>query len=684
MSEMELLPRHHADFSRKEYWDEFFTKRQEKAFEWYGDYAALRPWLHKTVKPSERVLVVGCGNSDLTPKWAQDGYLNITSMDFSALVIDEMKHKYPALQWDVMDMTQMTYGDECFECVMDKGALDALMSTNEAPVLADATSMFHHVDRILAPGGSYICITMAQDFIVNYLLTAFAEHRSYKISVVDVPRSNASPFVPFLVVLTKVAGTKESPDVVKYSDKVFRHDSGVVRKQWLLHEMEATQWYIMSQRDLKKIQVGRQQVIELMSSSPNSVNTTPRYTIRLVDVHLKGPNGACGVFLVPQGREHEYLFATEEGAAELASGAGFSRFLIVSLGRTHVFTSLEAVQLELNPKMMELCPDTLGRDEKIPYMTVQEGLGERHVIGQGTSDLSGDYFIEEVDMHRRLVFLSNSSTIQSEIKLLPPLTAKQLKEKAKKNKKKSGDASTASVVRFDRSYLAFEYHKSMVALLHYYNHDLVHAQPERQGLKSALVGLGGGALASFIQASMSTSIASLTACELDPSVVAVAKEFFGLQTNARLDVVVQDGLDFIAQAAPSSLDAILLDVDAKSSHEKTMGLTAPPLDFVTDTFFQTVVSALSDHGIFLVNVSCRSSSTYQDILAKLRRAFGGHRDAVVELKASEQDVNRIVCATKGKTIDLASWRRQTFAVPPLAGFESDEVDNLIGLIDVAE
>jgi ubiquinone/menaquinone biosynthesis C-methylase UbiE len=157
---MDLLPRHHEDFRRKEYWDEFFKKRQEKAFEWYGQYAALRPALCNVVKPKDRILVVGCGNSDLSPQWAQDGYKNVVSMDFSELVIKEMRAKHPKMKWDVMDMTQMTYADESFDCVMDKGALDALRATDEVSVLADALKMFHEVDRVLARGGSYICVTM--------------------------------------------------------------------------------------------------------------------------------------------------------------------------------------------------------------------------------------------------------------------------------------------------------------------------------------------------------------------------------------------------------------------------------------------------------------------------------------------------------------------------------------------
>ncbi|KDO33001.1 hypothetical protein SPRG_02692 [Saprolegnia parasitica CBS 223.65] len=669
--DMELLPRTHSDFARKEYWDEFFTKRQEKAFEWYGQYAHMRPVLKTLVKPSDRILVVGCGNSDLSPLWAQDGYKHMTSMDFSELVIAEMKQKHPKMTWDVMDMTKMTYANGSFDCIMDKGALDALMATDDAPVLASALEMFKEVDRTLAVNGSYICVTMAQDFIIQHLLTTFAEtFPNYKISAIDVPKDAKSntPFTPFFIVCTKQAAPIP---MAKYNGKMFHDSDASARKAWLLHEIEATQWYSMSQLELKKVHVGRQRVIELMTSASTGLNTTPRYSIRLVDVHAQGPNGTCGVFLVPQGREHEYLFATEEGAMELASGAGFSRFLIVSLGRTHTFESLEAVQLELNPKIMELSPESLGRNEKIPYMTVQEGLGQRQVVAQGTSALSGDYFIEEVESHRRLVFLSNSNTIQTEILLLPALTAKQLKAKKKK--------AASTRVRFDPTYLGFEYHKSMAALLktHTELHPVV-----TQKHRSLLVGLGGGALASYVQATMPS--VALTAVELDPTIVEIATTYFGLMTNSNLQVITDDGLAVLAAAAPASYDSILIDVDAKTADEKAAGITCPPLTFLTPSSLAAMHAALCENGVLLLNVSCRSSAMYKDVLSRLRTAFGA--SPVLELRASEQDVNRIVVVSKGQATDLAAWRKPLLSAncPMLPGFDEDELADLLGLLDVAD
>jgi hypothetical protein len=66
---MSLLPKHHDEFRSKEYWDDFFDKRGDKAFEWYGDSDKLMPYLVKYLPPhnthtapghaNDRLLVIG-------------------------------------------------------------------------------------------------------------------------------------------------------------------------------------------------------------------------------------------------------------------------------------------------------------------------------------------------------------------------------------------------------------------------------------------------------------------------------------------------------------------------------------------------------------------------------------------------------------------------------------------------
>merc|ERR1712060_1024841 len=65
--------------------------------------------------------------------------------------------KYTALgqRFMVMDATQMSFPDESFDVVIDKGTLDALYS-GALPMVKAAIA---EIERILRPGGVYIMVT---------------------------------------------------------------------------------------------------------------------------------------------------------------------------------------------------------------------------------------------------------------------------------------------------------------------------------------------------------------------------------------------------------------------------------------------------------------------------------------------------------------------------------------------
>ena len=190
-AEPSLLPRTYEEFRSREYWDQFFELRDSEAFEWYGEYADLAPIIERYVpKPadanagdgSDGVLVVGCGNSALSSDMYDAGYDAITNVDFSPVVIEEMSAKtrkdQPKMRWKLLDMTDMHeekggFSDGAFGTVLDKGALDALMAEDTADVGASAARFLAEVERVLAVGGVYLVVTMAQEFILRRLLTTF-------------------------------------------------------------------------------------------------------------------------------------------------------------------------------------------------------------------------------------------------------------------------------------------------------------------------------------------------------------------------------------------------------------------------------------------------------------------------------------------------------------------------------
>lgn len=81
--------------------------------------------------------VLGCGNSALAFDLYNDGFKNIINIDYSPVVISNMKRRYKVLegvQWVVMDALDMTeFPPASFDVVLEKGTLDALLVAERDP-----------------------------------------------------------------------------------------------------------------------------------------------------------------------------------------------------------------------------------------------------------------------------------------------------------------------------------------------------------------------------------------------------------------------------------------------------------------------------------------------------------------------------------------------------------------------
>jgi ubiquinone/menaquinone biosynthesis C-methylase UbiE len=97
----------------------------------------------------------------------------------SDTVIRQMTHLHktdrPDLIFEKMDVTSLSYEDDRFSVVMDKGTLDAMMPDDSVEVVANVSRMFSEVDRVLRLGGRYICISLLQPHILNHLVDWFTD-----------------------------------------------------------------------------------------------------------------------------------------------------------------------------------------------------------------------------------------------------------------------------------------------------------------------------------------------------------------------------------------------------------------------------------------------------------------------------------------------------------------------------
>jgi hypothetical protein len=95
-----------------------------------------------------KVVVPGCGDSLLSEHTALMGH-DVISFDFEEGVILKMKENKSAVDYQVDDMLKMSYKDQQFDVVLDKGSFDALCVDQETETQEKVTLYCKGVERIL-------------------------------------------------------------------------------------------------------------------------------------------------------------------------------------------------------------------------------------------------------------------------------------------------------------------------------------------------------------------------------------------------------------------------------------------------------------------------------------------------------------------------------------------------------
>ncbi|KAM4812191.1 eEF1A lysine and N-terminal methyltransferase isoform X2 [Urocitellus parryii] len=578
---MNLLPKSSKEFGSVDYWEKFFQQRGKKAFEWYGTYLELCGVLHKYIKPRERVLVIGCGNSELSEQLYDVGYQDIVNIDISEAVIKQMKERNasrrPQMSFLKMDMTQMEFPDASFQVVLDKGTLDAVLTDEEEKTLQQVDRMLAEVGRVLQVGGRYLCISLAQAHILKKAVGHFSREgwmvRVHQVAssqdqVLEAESRFSLPVFAF--VMTKFRPVPGS--ALQIFELCAQEQGKPVRlesAERLVEAVRERQQYAWLCSQLRR-KAGLGSVsLDLCSGDTGE----PRYTLHVVDSPAVKPSrdNHFAIFIIPQGRETEWLFGMEEGRKQLAASAGFRRLVTVALHRGQQYDGMDSVQAELSPRVMELAPAGMPPQQQVPFLSVGGDIGVRTVQHQDCSPLSGDYVIEDVQgddrrYFRRLIFLSNRNVVQSEARLLKDVSHRAQK-KRKKDKKKQRPADTpedlppAPGQSVDKSYLCCEHHKAMIAgLALLRNPELLLARP--------------------------------------------------------------------------LYDVIMFDVDSK---DPTLGMSCPPPAFVDQPFLQKVKSILTHEGVFILNLVCRDLALKDSVLAGLKAAF-----PVLYVRRIEGEVNEIL------------------------------------------
>ena len=104
----------------------------------------------------------------------------------------------------------MDFDAGSFNVVIDKGTLDAIFTDSNPKVIDDVMQMFKEVSRVLRVGGRYICITLAQNHILDKLVDHFTKGwfiRVHRIMAISTDKQTSPlPVFAFVFTKTKLAG----------------------------------------------------------------------------------------------------------------------------------------------------------------------------------------------------------------------------------------------------------------------------------------------------------------------------------------------------------------------------------------------------------------------------------------------------------------------------------------------
>ena len=678
-----LLPSQKQEFRSKEYWESFF-KQRKSAFEWYGEWKDLRGMVQPvaskvTAGPgAAKVLMIGCGNSELSADMYDDGLEDITNIDFSEEVIAAMAKRNsarPGMTWHVADMLDSGLPDAAFDVVVDKGALDALAADDSKAVMADVSRLFREVNRMLRPGGVYACVSLLQDHVLGALLAGMPGAQG--LLVPFQPADSVSALCPFLALFRKGSGT----DLVQAATLPAPVASGACPPElqaWLqgdlagqgLPSLTATvhdvQWKFKSLGDLQRVSPGRVVVFDVPAQGSGVVTPgasaaatadEPRFRVAVVDTAVKGKS--CGVLLVPQGREVEWVFASDNGRLQLAEGQGYSRLVFVTLGRGHTFGEVAEVQAELSPTMGQLALE--GASGPMPFLAVASDLGRREEVERISLEDGQVAIIEDVwedasapaPSARRMVFSSNQAAVQTEGRLA------------------AAPADTPvgpGELPVDHSFLAFEFHAAMAGALGLVTRPLLTASTALakaeggagagpQAFKVLLVGLGGGGLPMFL--AKHYPFMAVESVEISPAVVSMAEKHFGFATGPTTTLTQADGVAVLKDPTGEKVHAVILDVDSK---DLASGVSFPPPAFLEQDVLQGAARRLLPGGVMLVNVASRTTQGFNAIQAALETTFS----RVYQCIDDESSVNQLVIASEPKPAESETASGQ--APPAAAGF----------------
>jgi SAM-dependent methyltransferase len=154
------------NYSSRKYWDRRYKDIESEDHEWYYSFDSLEPILSQTrpLIATDAILEIGCGNRPLVQNFRkfgiESGYLY--AIDFSSKVIDDIKAEqdFQGFHIECMDARKLTYVDDQFAMIVEKGTIDAMLSAKVRKIgIKNALKLLTEAVRVMALDGAMVIVS---------------------------------------------------------------------------------------------------------------------------------------------------------------------------------------------------------------------------------------------------------------------------------------------------------------------------------------------------------------------------------------------------------------------------------------------------------------------------------------------------------------------------------------------
>ncbi|GFQ04326.1 methyltransferase-like protein 13 [Phtheirospermum japonicum] len=359
--------------------------------------------------------------------------------------------------------------------------------------------------------------------------------------------------------------------------------------------------------------------------------------VAVLDSPSAAASSSTAAMWVPPGRESDWVFSTLSGQLQLlhssaaaAATQPLARLILVgkspscphptSYNSNLHPSSPTPLQLNLAPLLSALTPKSAFLDDgeipEMPFLIYEDELIRSSVLEICDGPCVGEMLVENVELEsdgvrefrRRLRFKRMPNFVQTQMRIRP------------KNASKLENLDNVVGFELDIEALVQPYLNPMVAGISVISRFLEGRMRNGFRPKALCLGVGGGALLLFLSAQLNFEV---TGVEEDEVVLKVAKQYFGLNSDEFIHLFAGDGINYVKRLAKSLSEesrfhVVMADLD---SNDLSMGVCAPPVEFLEKSVLVAVRDVLCEEGILVINTIPSSELVHEGLIREFYEVF---------------------------------------------------------------